>query len=123
MHKIPYPTINEDGRATHVVLPIDDYFTLVEDAAENYPPYDPSIKEQGGSPAEVAFAVLEGENPLKAWRRHLGLTQEDVAEKMGVKRPAYTQMEQSSRPQQKTLERAAEIFGTSSAALAELYDD
>ena len=120
MSAIPYPTIIENGKPTHVVLPLDAYFALVEE--KGYPPYNPDIKKEG-APAEVAFAVLEGANPLKAWRNHLGLTQEEVAEKMGVKRPAYTQMEQSGRPQQKTLERAAKVFGASVSALAELYAD
>ena len=123
MNKIPYPTINESGKTTHVVLPLDDYLALVDDAAENYPPYDSSIKEQGGAPAEVAFAALDGLNPLKAWRKYLNLTQEYVAEKMGITRPAYTQMEKSGRPHRKTLERAARVFGTNAGALAELYND
>jgi DNA-binding XRE family transcriptional regulator len=123
MNKIPYPTINESGKPTHVVLPLDDYLALVEDAAENYPPYDSSIKDQSGAPAEVAFAALSGLNPLKAWRKHLKLTQEYMARKMGVSRPAYTQMEKSGRPHQKTLERAAKAFGASASALAELYND
>jgi DNA-binding XRE family transcriptional regulator len=123
MNKIPYPTINESGKPTHVVLPLDDYLALVDDVTENYPPYDPAIIEQGSTPAKVAFAALDGLNPLKAWRKHLSLTQEHVAEKMGVSRPAYTQMEKSGRPHQKTLERAAKVFGTSAGALAELYND
>ena len=122
MNRIPYPTITENGRATHVVLPVDAYFALMENAGEGYPPYDPDIKKEG-SPADVAFAALEGINPLKVWRKRLGLTQESMAKKMGISRPAYTQMEKSGRPQQKTLERAAGIFGTSVAALAELYDE
>lgn len=121
MNKIPYPTINEHGNPTHVVLPLQDYLALLDDVADSYPPYDPTIKEQG-SPAAVAFAALEGQNPLKAWRKHLGLTQQEVAIKMGVSRPAYTQFEKSGRPQQKTLEKAAAAFGTTPAALAELYE-
>ncbi len=122
MNKIPYPTINENGIPTHVVLPMDAYLSLIDEDDEEYPPYDPTLKKDG-TPADVAFAALDGVNPFKAWRKHLGLTQEDVAGKMGVSRPAYTQMEKSGRPQQKTLERAAEIFGTTVAALAELYDE
>ena len=122
MNKIPFPTIHENGSPTHVVLPLDAYLTLVEDAGESYPPYDPDLKKEG-TPAGVTFAVLDGTNPLKAWRKHLGLAQEKVAEKMGVSRPAYTQMEKCARPQRKTLERLALVFGTSVNALAELYED
>ncbi len=122
MNKIPYPTIYEQGIPTHVVLPMNAYLALIEEEDEGYPAYDPALKKEG-TPADIAIAALNGENPFKAWRKHLGLTQEDVAGKMGVSRPAYTQMEKSGRPQQKTLERAAEVFGTTVAALAELYDE
>lgn len=120
MQKIPYPTITENGQATHVVLPLEVYLRLAEDA--DLPSYDPSIAAEGGAPMEVVKAVLQGENPLKAWRKYLSLTQEDVAQKMGVSRAAYTQMEQSGRPHGKTLERAAEVFGTSKKTLEELYE-
>jgi hypothetical protein len=75
MDKIPYPTITEDGQATHVVVPLEDYLALVED--NEYPPYDDTIVKDGGTPLAVSKAALLGENPLKAWRKHMGLTQED----------------------------------------------
>lgn len=74
-------------------------------------------------PSEVGEAVGEGISPLRAWREHLRLTQDDVAQRMGVTRPAYTQMEQSEKPHRATLERAATAFGIEFAQLIELYDD
>lgn len=113
---IPYPVISENGKATHVVMPIDEYLTVFG---------RPDVPPRGYTfvPNEVGEAVGEGVSPLRAWREHLRLTQDDVAQRMGVTRPAYTQMEQSEKPHRATLEKAAAAFGIEFSQLIELYDD
>jgi DNA-binding XRE family transcriptional regulator len=74
-------------------------------------------------PLDVGEAVLEGDTPLKAWRNHKRLTQEETAERMGVTRSLYAQMEKSERPRKTTLEKAAAALGIELAQLAELYED
>ena len=74
----------------------------------------------GGRPdEEVTFphevVALEDEldcSLVRAWREHLGLTQAEVARRMGVSRPAYAQMEaKGSTPRVATLKRIAGAMG------------
>lgn len=111
---IPYPIVSTNGQPSHVLVPIDVWEALsIKSVADGYT----------FVPLDVGEAVLNGDTPLKAWRNHKRMTQEELAERMGVTRSSYAQMEKSGRPQQKTLERAAVIFGITVAALAELYDE
>ena len=48
-------------------------------------------------PATVANAILDGEQPLKVWREHRGLTQEAVAEKAGISKAYLCQIETRKR--------------------------
>ena len=53
-------------------------------------------------------------NNFRRARKNLGLTQEDVAEKLGVTRPAYVHYEQGDRECSfSTLRKLADIFGVS----------
>jgi hypothetical protein len=38
-------------------------------------------------PGEVTFALLDGENPVIAWREYRGLTQQQLAEKVEISTP------------------------------------
>lgn len=49
---------------------------------------------------------------IRAWREHLGLTQAEVAERMGISRGAYAQMEAlDARPRPTTLKKIARAMG------------
>jgi len=111
---IPYPILSTHGRPSHVLVPIGEFDALMKKSVAD-----------GHSfvPLDVGEAVLEGDAPLKAWRNHKRLTQEEMAERMGVTRSSYAQMEKSERPQKATLERAATALGIAAAQLAELYKD
>lgn len=113
-HSIRYPVVTSGGKATHVMVPIDAYLAV----------FEPDKAPEGYTfiPLEVSERILDGMSPLKAWRRHKGLTQEDVAKRMEISRPAYAQMEKSVRPHAATLEKAARAFGVAAAQLADLYD-
>ena len=113
--RIPHPVISTNGEPTHVIMPIDQYLNLF---GEGEPAVGWTV-----IPSEVGDMALDGASPLKAWRKHLGLTQEEVATRMGITRPAYTQMEKSDKPRRDTLEKAAQAFGIEFAQLIELYDD
>lgn len=54
---------------------------------------------------------------MPAWREHLGLTQAEVAARMGVSQSAYAQLEASQRSRKVTLERVAEAMGVTLAQL------
>lgn len=55
---------------------------------------------------------------IKKARLKAGLTQKEVAEKMGIQQPNYGQWERGIRkPKLETLEKLAEIFNTTADAL------
>lgn len=114
MSEFHYQTLNDSrGAVTHVVVPVEDFRELVA-----------GKKGDARIPVDVADMCFDdGFSPLKAWRKYMRKTQEQMAERMGVTRSAYTQMEQSERPQRKTLENAAQALGIDVAQLAEMYDD
>lgn len=74
-----------------VLLTDDEYRSLVEDA-EHYADIVAAVEAQkrreAGEeyvPAEVVRALIEGENPLKVWRKHRGMTLQALADKVGRK--------------------------------------
>lgn len=46
-----------------------------------------------------------------AWRIHKGLSQAEVAQRLGVKQSAISQIEKSGKPRQVTLDKLAELYG------------
>ncbi|HEN6441229.1 TPA: helix-turn-helix transcriptional regulator [Streptococcus agalactiae] len=55
---------------------------------------------------------------LKQARKNIGLTQKEVAEKLGIAQQQYARWEQGQRkPKYETLEKLAEVFGTTTDAL------
>ena len=48
-------------------------------------------------PAEVVYAILDGENPIKVWREYRGLTQQQLADKAGISKPYLSQIETGKR--------------------------
>ena len=115
-NNIPFPVLNTDGKPSHVLVPMEQYLALFS---------RPSTPPPGWTfvPWGVSEKILEGAGPLRAWREHLKLTQEDVASRMGITRSAYTQMEHSGKPHRSTLKRAAKAFGIELEQILELYDD
>ena len=48
-------------------------------------------------PAEVVFALLDGANPIKTWRKYRGLRQQQLAEAAGISKPYLSQIEAGKR--------------------------
>lgn len=48
-------------------------------------------------PAEVVHAILDGENPIKIWREYRGLTQQQLADAVGMSKPYLSQIETGKR--------------------------
>lgn len=44
-------------------------------------------------PHEVVGRIVDGATPIRAWREHLNLTQDEVAKRMGISQPAFAQQE------------------------------
>lgn len=88
-----------DGAPAFVVIPYAEYVKR-------------EAVERGYVPNEVVDLTFEQEfTPIKAWREYLGLTQADVASRLGVSQAAFAQLENSPRPRKSTLRRVAAALG------------
>lgn len=71
---------DRSGHPAFVQIPYDEYVAM-------------SIKVETGTPISVVRAVATGTTPVRAWREHLGLSQEQVAQRMGITQPGFAQHE------------------------------
>jgi len=76
-----------------------------------------AITRNGKVPREVTRRIADGVPPLRAWREHLGLTQQDVATRLGAGKSTYAAQENSARLREKTVERIAKALGINSQQL------
>lgn len=96
--------IERDGKPEWAVLPYEEYIKLLEQAEmlEDIRDYDMAKAEiERGEdeliPAEVVYAILDGENPIKVWREYRGLTQQQLADVAGISKPYLSQIETGKR--------------------------
>ncbi len=116
--------IQRDGKPEWAVLPYETYLELVEQAEmlQDVQDYD-EVKaalargEEELVPGEVAFALLNGENPIKIWRVHRGLEQAELAERAGVSIPYLSQLERGKR------KGSLEVLNAIARALSVSLDD
>lgn len=83
-----------DGSPAFVVMPYDEFMRRF-------------TSEERLIPHEVVSATVDGASPMKAWREYLGLTQAEVAARLGVSQAAYAQTEAAARPRKSTVARVA----------------
>ena len=96
--------IERNRKPEWAVLPYEVYLQLVEqaDMLQDLRDYD-RIKaavesgEEETVPAEVVYALLDGENPVKVWREYRNLTQKQLAEAAGISVPYLSQIESGRR--------------------------
>jgi len=63
-------------------------------------------------PNEVVNLTFDHDwTPMRAWREHLGLTQAEVAARVGISQAAYAQMENAAKPRPATLKKIAVALG------------
>jgi transcriptional regulator with XRE-family HTH domain len=48
-------------------------------------------------PSQVTYAILDGGSPVRVWREHRGLTQQQLAEAAGISVPYLSQIESGKR--------------------------
>lgn len=90
-----------DGAPAFVVVPYAEWLASRD-------------REQSLVPNEVVnFAFDHDWTPMRAWREHLGLTQVEVATRIGISQAAYSQMEIAINPRPATLKKIAEALGLS----------
>jgi ribosome-binding protein aMBF1 (putative translation factor) len=98
---INHQIIEKDGKPLFVLVPYDEYLTLVE--------REETITVPQGV---VEKHILENMSLIRAWREHLGLAQQEVAQKMGVSQSAYSQMEKAeANLRQATINKIARALG------------
>ncbi|HEV3106291.1 MAG TPA: helix-turn-helix transcriptional regulator, partial [Trinickia sp.] len=65
----------------------------------------------------VRRALADDMPPARAWREHLGLTQAEVAQRLGISQSAYAQQESSPRLRKSSREKIAAALGITAAQL------
>lgn len=97
--------INQDGHPAFVVIPYDEYVRTFRKT--------PRIPESGNIPNDVVWlSVDKGYTLARAWREYLGLTQAEVAARMGISQAALSQMESGEKKLRKaSLEKLAKALG------------
>ena len=96
--------INQNGKPEYAVLPYSDYLVLVEQAEmlEDIHSYDEAKNSISSGneeliPASIVNALADGENPIKVWREYRELTQQKIAEEIGISIPFVSQLETNKR--------------------------
>lgn len=115
-----------NGKPLFVILPMAEYEKLVEvdeygfriedetadDEEWESIPYEKADNDDAIIPFDVVKIKHEHNiNLLGAWRIYRGLSQQEVAAKLGISQGAISQMEhKENKPQKKTLERFAKVY-------------
>ncbi len=96
--------IEREGRPEWAILPYEEFLQLLEQAEmlQDISDYDQIIKavaegKEETIPAELAYALIEGENPIKTWREFRRLNQKQLAEAVGISIPFLSQIEFGKR--------------------------
>ncbi len=96
--------IEKNGRPEFAVIPYEDYqhfLELLEDeadartVAEFHEAY--TAGREFTVPDDILRAELAGESPIKLWREHRGLTQQELANRAGISKPYLSQIETGKR--------------------------
>jgi len=106
------PTIiHAQGKPAFAVLPWEDYLVLTAPRMQQ----GIRIPVDGTIPHEVIVRMTENDcSIIRAWREYLGLTQTDMAARMGIRQPSYANMEApGARIRRSTRERIAAALGVS----------
>ena len=92
--------VDREGKPAFVVVPYDQFRRMRGAFGHGLVPND-----------VVNLAFERGVSPIAAWREHLGLTQAEVAGRIGITQAAYAQMERAKQPRKATLDKVAAALG------------
>src|SRR5690348_10903615 len=90
----PLP-VGEDENADLVILTPSDLDELIEDAAATAAYH--RTRDQEAVPAAVVGRLIAGENPVRVWREHRGMTLRALAEASGISAGYLSQIENGER--------------------------
>ena len=94
------------GKPAFAVMPYSEYLRLSGLRA----PLIPNVV--------VGKVINKDMTPVRAWREHLGLTQSEVARRLGISQSAYAQQESKESVRKSTREKIAKAMGIASEQLA-----
>jgi DNA-binding XRE family transcriptional regulator len=116
--------IEREGKPEWAILPYEEFLQLMEQAEmlQDISDYDQILKavetgEEETVPAELAYALMEGENPVKAWREYRSLSQKQLADMADISIPFLSQIESGKR------KASTKIMARLAKALRVLIDD
>jgi DNA-binding XRE family transcriptional regulator len=95
--------IEKNGRIEWAVIPYEEYQKLLEamEMLANIRAYDAAKAQiEAGEelvPSHIVYALLDGKNPIRVWREHRGLTQQQLADQADVSKPYLSQLETGKR--------------------------
>lgn len=119
--------IEKNGHPEFVVIPYEDYrhfLELLEDEADARVVAEFQEAYTAGReflvPDEIVRRELAGESPIKLWREHRGLTQQELAGRVGISKPYLSQIETGKR--QGTVETLSAIARSLDVPLDVLTD-
>ncbi|MEI7379828.1 helix-turn-helix transcriptional regulator [Pectobacterium versatile] len=114
MSNIKYIT-DERGQKISAVIPIELFEKLIHnselDGLYELVQNDTGPSDNVQYPNEV-INILSSKNCTMqaAWRIYRGMTQKQVAEKLGIKQSTVSEFEKSERPRKENIERLAELY-------------
>ena len=79
---IKHQIIEKDGSPLFVLVPYQEYLASLQQLEDAYFPHE-----------VVERHAVEGKSLIRSWREYKGLSQKQVAEKMGLSQSAFSQME------------------------------
>ena len=111
MNTLHHTILKASGKPAFVIVPYDDYIALTH--------HSPRIPIDDTIPHEVVKLQVEnGWSLIRSWREYLGITQQEMAQRLQVRQPTYANMEApDAKPRKATIARIANALGTSSEQL------
>jgi DNA-binding XRE family transcriptional regulator len=115
--KIPtnHQIVSHNGTPVAAVIPYADYLAFIN--MQEYIPTDEEVDRARNDPYKIPHAVVvlmtrKGISLIRAWREHKGLTQKEIALRIGVKQSTYAHMESGKvRPRISTLQSISQALG------------
>ncbi len=107
-----YQTIDIQGKPAFVLVPWEEFKRV-------RPLLEGDNARATGIPQEVVEAHILGDVPMiRAWREHIGITQVELAHRMGISQAAVAKLEKpDAKPRGATLKKIAAALGISPAQL------
>ena len=109
--------IKYSGQPAYAVIPLEEYTELLEAIEDHLDLIEVrAIRAQIDSgemeliPDYVVYALVDGQNPIKVWREYRGMTQTELAQKIGIGKAFMSQIESGTRSGDKQLVKIAAIL-------------